>query len=74
MVNCCNLASIVQQCNLTCCSPPLIANEGVVEIIIYHEQLLHKAFIHQLWDQFNHPTLHLLTHREQLLLEQTDRE
>lgn len=55
-------------------STPLIANEGIVEVIVDHEQLLNEPFVHQLGDELHHSSLHALTHRVQLLLGHMRRE
>lgn len=55
-------------------SIPLIANEGVVEVIVDHKQLFNKSFIQQLRDELHHPSLHVLTHQVQLLLSQRRRQ
>lgn len=55
-------------------SAPLVANEGIVEVVVDHEQLLNEPFVHQLGDELHHSSLHVLTHRVQLLLGHTRRE
>lgn len=55
-------------------STPLVANEGIVEVVVDHEQLLNEPFVHQLGDELHHSSLHVLTHRVQLLLGHTRRE
>lgn len=47
---------------------PLIADEGVVEFIVDHQQLGDQPFVQQAWDELHYSGLHALAHCVQLLL------
>ena len=48
--------------------PPLIADEGVVELVVDHQQLCDQLLVQQARDELHYSGLHALTHRVQLLL------